>query len=115
MCTEFQLVKITDEITRGVKDLLGDKLRRIILYGSYARGDFDDESDIDIMVLADVKDEDIYPYKDKICDMTSDLGLDNNIMVSVFLKDNQIFNEYLPVLPFYQNILKDGVELYANK
>jgi predicted nucleotidyltransferase len=32
---------------------LGDKLYKIILFGSYARGDNDNESDIDIMVLSE--------------------------------------------------------------
>ena len=47
MCTQIQLNRITDEVTRGAKGILGDKLRNIILYGSYARGDFNNESDID--------------------------------------------------------------------
>ena len=35
----------------GVKKILGDDLKKIILYGSYARGDYSENSDIDIMVL----------------------------------------------------------------
>ena len=47
-----------DEVQQGtftvvgrLVDLLGDMIFKIILYGSYARGDFDSESDIDIMML----------------------------------------------------------------
>ena len=39
---------------QAARESLGDKLDKVILYGSYARGDYDDESDIDIMVLADI-------------------------------------------------------------
>lgn len=39
------------DFSRQVKDILHDKLTKIILYGSYARGDYKENSDIDIMVL----------------------------------------------------------------
>ena len=48
MCTKAQLTQITKEVSEGIQNMLGDKLQNIILYGSYARGDNDDESDIDI-------------------------------------------------------------------
>ena len=114
MCTQTQLKKITDEIMYGAKDILGDKLRRIILYGSYGRGDFNNESDIDIMILADIDNDEIHFYDEKICGITSDLGIENNIMISAYLKNKKIFDECLPILPFYQNVVKEGVELYAD-
>ena len=83
MCTQTQLKKITDEVSQGAKNILGDKLRKVILYGSYARGDYNSDSDVDIMVLADVKDEDTYPLRKEIHEITSDLGIENNIVVSV--------------------------------
>ena len=33
------------------KSIFGDSLVQVILYGSYARGDFDEESDVDIVAL----------------------------------------------------------------
>ena len=36
--------------SRGVKNILGKNLRKVILYGSYARGDYNDNSDVDTMV-----------------------------------------------------------------
>lgn len=44
-----QLNTILGEITDNIKDLYGSKLKKIILYGSYARGHQDEESDIDLM------------------------------------------------------------------
>ena len=37
-----------------VRDVLGSELREIRLFGSYARGQFDDESDVDVLAVADV-------------------------------------------------------------
>lgn len=38
----------------GLQKLFGDRLKNIWLYGSYARGDQTDESDIDVMALVDL-------------------------------------------------------------
>ncbi len=40
-----------DEFARRARGLLGDKLSRIILYGSRARGDFEADSDLDLLVV----------------------------------------------------------------
>ena len=39
------------KFSQQVKKLLGQKLDKVILYGSYARGDYNEHSDIDIMIL----------------------------------------------------------------
>jgi len=46
MCSQSILNEITNKVVRAARECLGDKLDRVILYGSYARGDYDDESDI---------------------------------------------------------------------
>ncbi|MCL2089172.1 MAG: nucleotidyltransferase domain-containing protein [Oscillospiraceae bacterium] len=114
MCTQTQLNKITNEVTQGAKNILGDKLRKVILYGSYARGDYNTDSDVDIMILTDVKDDEVSRLACEIDMVSSDVSLENDMLVSVFIKNKQFFDEHLPILPFYQNVIKDGVELYAN-
>ena len=42
-----------------VRKIYGEHLKSVILYGSYARGDFRPDSDIDIMILADLTDMEI--------------------------------------------------------
>ena len=53
-----QLSEISHKVIQAAKDTLGDKLEKVILYGSYARGDYDHESDIDFFILAHVPQED---------------------------------------------------------
>ena len=48
MCTQMQLNSLLSEFLKSSKELFGEKLKDIILFGSYARGDYDDESDVDI-------------------------------------------------------------------
>ena len=43
----------------NVRAIYGSHLRQIILYGSYARGDYNSDSDVDVMILLDLSDMDI--------------------------------------------------------
>lgn len=51
---------IIREFKAALQALYGDRLCDVILYGSYARGDYDDESDIDLMIL--LTDEQVNTY-----------------------------------------------------
>ena len=114
MCNKSTLNKILDEVSRKVQELLSGSLRDIILYGSYARGDYDDESDIDIMVLADIADEERRTWRHEISLISSAVSLENDITVCIILCNKALFEEHLPILPFYQNVMNDGVTIYAN-
>lgn len=48
-----ELQKITKIVVQSALELMEDKIYKIVLYGSYARGDFDTESDVDIIILLD--------------------------------------------------------------
>ena len=48
---------------KEVKRVLGKDMEKVIVYGSYARGDYDEHSDIDIMVLASCPEEAIKPFE----------------------------------------------------
>ena len=113
MCSQATLNQITSQVVSAVKNSLGNKLDKVILYGSYARGDYDDESDIDIMVLADIPREDCWKEHLKISDLTWELDLEHDVLVSVHVTDCATFYKFINDLPFYSNVLRDGVVLSA--
>jgi len=113
MGNQFVLDTITQTIAREARDGLGDKLDKVILYGSYARGDNDDESDIDIIVLANISAEEIHLVDVNLTKLANRLGYEHDVLISLFVKDCETFYKFLPVEPFYQNVLKDGVLLSA--
>ena len=54
MCDTNTLNEILLKTVNKFKSIYSDSLESVILYGSYARGDYDDESDIDVVALVDM-------------------------------------------------------------
>jgi predicted nucleotidyltransferase len=113
MCDKDTLNVITEKVCAAAKEVLGDRLEKVILFGSYARGDYDEESDIDIVVLADIAPEDADDTRQKIRAITGSFLWDYGILVSLSMVCSAKYHRYVDCLPFYTNIRKDGVELYA--
>ena len=99
-----------------VKGMLGSKLSKIILYGSYARGDFRENSDVDVMILVNGMSEDeIREAEERLCDISFDIELEKGIHISAILKDEEQFISWENTLPFYYNVRQEGVELSAKQ
>ena len=96
---------------KSVQELLGKKLKKVILYGSYARGDFKKNSDVDIMILADLSFEEIENYRDQISDIAYDIELNTGIILSPIIKNIKTYNNRVKFIPFYKNVQKEGVVL----
>ena len=103
--------KILNEFVNGIHNILGNRVKKIILYGSYARGEYNNESDIDIMILTDLEDNEIVEYRAIISDFTFDLELENNVCFSPIIKNIDKFNYWIDTLPFYMNVQKEGIIL----
>ena len=101
------------EFTQQVQKVLGKSLKKVILYGSYARGDYRENSDIDIMVLTTLTDEEIRQIKTTIYDVAFDFQMEYGGDISVVIKNEAHFNYWLGALPFYDNVQKEGVVLSA--
>ena len=113
MCSKSVLGTITNKVINATRQSLGDKLDKVILYGSYARGDYNDESDIDIMILANIPLEDCGLEREKIRKLLDYIDLNNDIVLSLSVANCDTFYRFLPTEPFYQNVIKDGVLLSA--
>lgn len=101
------------EFTQQIKKVLGKNLTKVILYGSYARGDYRENSDIDIMVLTTLTDDEIRQVKTTVYDVAFDFQMEYGVDISVIIKNEEHFNYWLGALPFYDNVQKEGVVLSA--
>lgn len=113
MCTKSELQEVLASVCEQAKKTFGEKLCAVFLYGSYARGDFDAESDVDIMILVDLPIHLLKDFHKTFTDYSLALDLKYNIVSSLVLQDKSTFDRYKSTYPFFKNILKEGVDLIA--
>lgn len=104
---------VTKEVVEQVLELVKEDIYKMYLYGSYARGDFDSESDIDIMIILNCSKDKVKQYRKQISKLASRIGLKNDVEVSLLLRDKMSFEQGQRILPFYQNVTREGVALYG--
>ena len=102
---------VLKQFIEEISKLLGNRLKKVILYGSYARGDYDKNSDLDIMILTDLTEDELIKYRMKIRDIACDLEFDNDIVISPLVRNIEKYNNRIDIIPFYMNIQKEGVVL----
>jgi len=109
--TRDQLNYIGQSVVDTARHICGDKLRDIILYGSYARGDFKEWSDVDIMILADTDDMECRQISSRIAKELFDLIYHMNLLLSFLVIPYTRFEHMKDVYPFYRNVDKEGKRL----
>lgn len=110
MPQEIQI--ILKKYLSDVKDIYGEHLRSVILYGSYARGDYTDDSDVDIMLLVDLSAEEAEAYSDALSELGYEFNVCYDMWIMPVLKNVQHFNKWVSVYPFYSNVQREGIVLY---
>lgn len=102
--------KVRSEFVDGVLRILENRLEKIVLYGSVARGGDTEGSDVDIaLVMRGKLDSDT---EDRLSDFVVDMNLMYDKVFSVIDIDADHFKTWLEVLPFYQSVEKEGIVLW---
>ena len=105
--------KIPVEVLSRAKPIFGDALHSVILYGSYARGDYDDESDIDLMLLLKMDRLEAKRFRKEMVHVASELSLEHDVDVSTIMVPVNEFEKWKDDLPFYRNVATEGVSYVA--
>jgi predicted nucleotidyltransferase len=114
--TPEQLDFITRAVVASARDTLGDKLREVILFGSYARGDYTEWSDVDIMLLLD---EDDQISVQRLCEkvdaspLLTELALEMCAPLATTAAPYSRFERIKTEYPFYRNVDREGVRVYV--
>lgn len=119
------LLKRRSDMSDSVKSLLnsylvelqniyGKYLQSVILYGSYARGDFAKDSDIDIMILLNLTDEEIKEYRHQLSEYTYNFCMSNDLDIKPIAKSKAHFLKWVDNYPFYANVNREGVKLFED-
>lgn len=97
---------ILNEVKERLKEIYGKRLKGIILYGSYARGDADEGSDIDLLVLLENM-NDVCREIDNLSKGTGDIDLKYDTLISIIPIDAKEFT--VRRLPLILNAKKEGI------
>jgi len=110
--TKAELDVVLSEFTARIEPLLGNRLEKVILFGSYARGDYDSESDVDILLLVRDNDAEIKNLDRAVVHATGDIDLAHSILLSPIVVNRDRFYRYVNDLPFYRCVQQEGIVLY---
>lgn len=110
---QVNVINIMTEFAGKIKELLGNTLDSVILYGSYARGDYSVLSDVDVMILVTLTESEIKDISDQISDLAFDYMMTYSIDISPVVENIEHFNYWVDNLPYYRNVRDEGVKLSA--
>jgi predicted nucleotidyltransferase len=106
-----QIIEIKDillEVKKKLKKFYGDKFIDLILYGSYARGNAREESDVDLALILT---EPVNTFKevDNVVNIVYDLSLEYGLVLSILPLSNMDFiNERTSTIRF---IKEEGISI----
>ncbi len=100
---------VTTDFKKSIENLYGQLLYKLILFGSFARGDFNEYSDIDILMV--IENENLRPFQeiDKITPIVNDYLNKYQLLFSIVPVSRFNYEKY--DFPLYKNIRLEGIEI----
>ncbi|MCD8134109.1 MAG: nucleotidyltransferase domain-containing protein [Clostridiales bacterium] len=105
--------EIMTDFANDMEDIFQKDLSRVVVYGSYARGDYTENSDVDVMVLVKTQEDNIRDYRDQVSDCAFEYLMKYCVDISPVIKNINHFNYWVNNLPYYRNVQKEGVVVHA--
>lgn len=97
---------ILKEFREELENLYQKRLKSIILYGSWARGDATEYSDIDLLIVLEGK---VIPGKeiDKMIDIITEINLKHGVLISIYPVSEEDYSTINS--PLLINVRREGV------
>ena len=106
--TNNQVKQTLAHLKINLQEIYQDDLKKVILFGSHARGDHKPDSDIDILIVS----KNNFNYSQEIertSSLIAKLSLEKDLVISrVFTTSENLNSEQSP---FFRNLRKEGVVL----
>lgn len=102
----MRIREILKEFREEIEKLYGKRLKSIILYGSWARGDATEDSDIDVLIVLE---REVIPGKeiDRMIDIITDINLKHGVLISVYPISEEDYSTINS--PLLINVRREGV------
>ena len=101
-----KIKRLVEQVKAFLHEKYGEGIKRVILYGSHARGEATEDSDVDVLVLTDpsLKPSEV---RKSLSDLLFDMLMDEDELVSVIVIPEDFFEDHS--LPFMLNVRQEGV------
>ena len=99
-----------DELIRGLTEIFKENIKMIILYGSVARNEAKDDSDIDIAII--MKNDMDEKTQEQFIRWSADMDIRFDKVFSIIDIQEEKLEQWGNVLPFYRNVQKEGIVLW---
>ncbi|MEA3239029.1 MAG: nucleotidyltransferase domain-containing protein [Candidatus Bipolaricaulota bacterium] len=103
---QVKIKNVIQEYSQGLRKIFGDQLLDVLLYGSFARGEGREDSDIDIVCVL----RSPFDYNEAMqrsSQLTANLSLENDVVLSrVFASEEELRTRNLPL---FMNIRSESV------
>ncbi len=101
-----KIKRLVEQVKAFLHEKYGEGIKRVILYGSHARGEATEDSDVDVLVLTDpsLKPSEV---RKSLSDLLFDMLMDEGELVSVIVVPEDFFEGHN--LPFMLNVRQEGV------
>ncbi len=102
------LEAICNRVAGSYRRVYGGDIQGIYLYGSYARGDYDESSDLDFVALVKGERQNLQSKLDEVWNDTVKMDLEYDVVTSPTVIPVDEFKKYQDELPYYRNIFTEG-------
>ena len=113
MCSQIEVRTIIAQLRESLSSIFPKEQFDVILFGSYARNDADDGSDIDVMFLVDSSRQTIQEKHWQVGEAAAEVLMDHGIVVSPIVENRAYYHANANILPFFKNVQREGVRISA--
>jgi uncharacterized protein len=102
-----QIQKILGELKSGLRQIYGEQLKSVILFGSYARGDaHPPDSDIDVLIVLKGPFS-RWEVEKRSSELVAALSLEHEVVISrTFASETEYINSKMPL---FLNVRREGL------
>lgn len=102
--------KMKDALICGLQEIFQENIRMIVLYGSVARNEASEDSDIDIAII--IKEDMDEITKEKLFNWSADMDIQYDKVFSIIDIQEEKIEKWGRILPFYKNVQEEGIILW---
>ena len=111
--SEDVIEKVKNEAVPLVCKTMGNDVKKIILYGSCSRGDFSEDSDIDIALITSCNRMEVKKYNDLLAEISTEFAERYLAIVNFVCLPEEEFEEKKGWYSYFRNIEREGEVLYG--